>query len=165
MNSALVSYYFGNKSGLLLALLRKVLAPAMVQLQHLPDMPVPAPEKLRIHISGMVRTYFQYPYVNRLMHDLLSDDVEKFGAIIAEEFSQPVAEAQRRILQEGVESGVFRPVDPIMFYFHVIGACDQLFYGKYQLKHVFGVAEVSDELRHKFVDHLHQTIVEGILIR
>ena len=27
-------------------------------------------DKLRIHISGMVNTYYQYPYVNRLMHEL-----------------------------------------------------------------------------------------------
>ena len=165
LNTALIAYYFGSKSGLMVALLRKVLGPAMVQLAHLAEMNVPPQDKLRIHISGIVKTYFRYPYVNRLMHQLLAEDAETFGPLIAEEFGKPLAEGQRRILEEGVEMGVFRPIDPLLFYFHVTGACDQLFYGRYQLEHVFGIKSVTDSLRREFVDHIHGIILEGIVRR
>lgn len=165
LNSALVKYYFGNKSGLMLALLRKAMGPGMEQLRHLPDMDLSPLQKLRVHISGMVKTYFHDPYINRLMHQLLAEDPLTFGPIIAEEFSKPVAEAQRKILEEGARSGLFRPVDPLLFYFHVVGACDQLFFGRYQLEDVFGVDHISDELRQAFVEHLFSVVTSGILVR
>ena len=164
LNSALVKYYFGSKSGLMLALLRKVMGPGMEQLRHLPDMDLTPQQKLRVHISGIVKTYFRHPFINRLMHQLLAEDAATFGPILAEEFSRPVAEAQRKILQEGTEAGIFDPVDPLLFYFHINGACDQLFFGQYQLEHIFGVSELSEELRRNFVDHLYRVVTEGILV-
>ena len=137
----------------------------MAQLQHLPDMDLPPQQKLRVHISGMVRSYFQFPYVNRVMHQLLLEDTATFGPLIAEEFSKPVAEAQRRILEEGIAAGVFRTVDPLLFYFHVVGACAQLFFGRYQLEHVFGVPSITDTLQRQYVDHLCGVILEGVLTR
>lgn len=162
LNSALVRYYFGNKAGLMVALLRKVLHPAMLQLEHLSEMKLPPQDKLRIHISGIVNVYFRHPYVNRLMHQLLSDDAATFGSLIAEEFSKPVADAQKQILQEGIDAGIFRPVDPLLFYFHIVGACDQFFYGRYQLKHVFGLDSISEDLKRRFVDHLYKVVIGGI---
>ncbi|MDO7836475.1 TetR family transcriptional regulator [Sphingobium sp. HBC34] len=162
LNSALVKYYFGNKAGLMIALLRKVLGPAMLQLHHLSGMKLPPEEKLRIHISGMVMIYFQYPYINRLMHQLLSDEPDTFGSLIAQEFSAPVAAVQKHILDEGFAAGTFRKIDPLLFYFHIVGACDQLFFGRYQLEHVFGIKAINNQLKSQFIDHLYSVVLDGI---
>lgn len=164
LNSALVKYYFGSKSGLMLALLRKVMGPGMEQIRHIPDMDLTPQQKLRVHISGIVKTYFKYPFINRLMHQLLADDSVTFGPVLADEFSKPVAEVQRKILEEGINAGVFRAIDPLLFFFHINGACDQLFFGQYQLESVFGINEVTDEMMRKFVDHLYTVVTEGILV-
>lgn len=165
LNSALVKYYFGGKNGLLLELLRTVLGPPMAELAPLLDMPMSAPEKLRIHISGVVNSYFKYPYVNRLMHYLLAEDQEEFGRVIADEIARPLADAQASILRQGVEEGVFRETDPMLFYFHLIGACDHLFYGAYILRHVFSVEAVNADLKRRYVDHLYNVVLEGITAR
>lgn len=165
LNSALVKYYFGGKNGLLLELLRTVLGPPMAELAPLSTAEMSAPEKLRIHISGVVNTYFRYPYVNRLMHYLLAEESGQFGQVIAEEFSRPLADAQARILQEGVDQGVFRQTDPMLFFFHLIGACDHLFYGRYSLQHVFGVADITIDLKRQYVDHLYGVIMDGLTLR
>lgn len=165
LSSALVKYYFGSKAGLMMALLRMVLDPAMKQLDHLAHIPQPADTKLRIHISGMVNVYFQYPYVNRVMHQLLVDEPQTYGPLIAQEISKPVANAQKSILDEGYAAGIFRKVDPLLFYFEIVGACDQLFFGRYQLEHVFGLTTLDKQLKDRFVDHLCGTILDGIYLR
>lgn len=165
VNAALVKYYFGNKAGLYMALLRCRLDPGIAQLDHLLAMEIAPQEKLRIHISGMVNTYFHYPYVNRLMHELVSDKSGSYGQLIAQEISKPVANAQRAILEEGLRLGIFKEVDPVLFYFQVVGACDQLFHGRYQLKHAFGIDQIDDQLRRRYVEHLFATLVDGIMLR
>lgn len=162
LNSALVKYYFGSKNGLLVALLRKVLGPRMAELQPLAGADMPANEKLRIHINGVVNTYFKYPYVNRLMHYLLTDAGQEYGKIIAEEFARPLVETQSAILAEGQKAGLFRETDPLIFYFHLVGACDYLFFGRATLDHVFGVPEVNQDLKRRYVDHLYQTLTQGL---
>lgn len=162
VNQGLVKYHFGNKAGMELALLRRAMRPAMEQLEHLDSSSLTPKEKLRVHISGMVNTYFRYPYVNRLMHRMIAENPSEFAPTIIDEFSRPSALAQRRILEEGVADGSFRPIDPISFYFHVVGACDQLFHGRHQLARIFGHDVINDDLRRTYIDHLCGVVIRGM---
>lgn len=163
VNSALIKYYFGNKAGLLMALLERAILPSLKQMELLLKMPDSPQDKLRKHIMGIVNTYHRYPYVNRLMHYLLAAEGDKYESRIAEELVKPVARAQEIILQEGEKKGVFRPVDPMLFYYHVIGACDHFSHGRFSLKHAFGVHSITDDLKRDYVAYLSDSVLNGIL--
>ena len=162
LNSALVKYYFGSKNGLLLELVKDILGRAVAQMTDLAQMDLDPVEKLKLHIRGIVTVYFRYPFVNRLIHQMFqTPDTAK---AVAEAVSKPLAQTQKRLLDEAVAEGLIRPIDPMMFYFIVLGACDHLFFGQHILHYCFGVDRIDDTLRRQYADTVLDMILTGLLI-
>ena len=165
VNSALVKYYFGNKNGLLFSLLDRDLQIPIVQLKELVDTKMPPGKKMRVHLSGIVKLYFRYPYFNRLSIELMRSGNDSLTQGIVERFLRPIHDAYGKMIAEGVAAGEFRPVDPRLFYFSVIGACDQIFSARYVLKHVYGTDEIDENLYQAYVEHTASLIMEGLAAR
>jgi len=138
VTAPLVTYHFGTKEGLLLALARRDTARALEQLQQLLAMDLAPDEMLRIHISGIIRNYARRPYLNQLLNLLLRDEGSAAAREIKAAFVEPLAAAQRAMIERGVAEGCFRPVDPALAYFVIVGACRDFFTNKITVKTVLG---------------------------
>ena len=134
LNAALVKYYFGGKTGLLAALLRRDADRALHEMRALLAMRAGAGEKMRLHLRGMMRTYCRSPYLNRLLHTMLTGPDTAMVREIHDHFVQPVMDCQRRILAEGMATGAFRQVDSMLFYLSAVGACDQFMHSQRMLR-------------------------------
>ncbi len=164
-NAALVKYHFGNKDGLLLALLARDAATEVANLEYLLAQPISPTAKLKLHIGGIIRAYHRFPYMNRLIHYLLHESNAEAADEVSKFFVAPLLDFHRRLLAEGIEVGEFREVDPVLFYTSLIGACDHLFFGRPAMSRATGVGPVTDDVCRQYIAHMEALICGGILKR
>ena len=165
VNAALVKYHFGNKDGLLLALLARDAANEVANLEYLLAQPISPTAKLRLHIGGIIRAYHRFPSMNRLIHYLLHETSAEAAAEVSQFFVAPLLDFHRRLLAEGIRAGEFRKIDPVLFYTSLIGACDHLFFGRQAMSRASGVGPVTDEVCRDYIKHMEALLCGGMLER
>jgi len=164
LNAALIRYHFGSKLGMFMALLERDAGGTFHELEKLIASDMDAATKLRHHVHGVIKVYFRYPYMNRLVAALAVETDSETARFISERFSRPLAAAQKAILEQGEAEGVFRKIDPMLFYFSLIGACDHLFNARHSLKYAFGIEDIDDELRKAYATHMTDLLMRSVLV-
>ncbi len=163
LNSALVKYYFGNKAGLMRALLDRDMADIIHAVDALMAKDMDPESRLRRHIGAVVDTYYKTPYLNRLLMRLVRESDADEARRIADSYLTPLSRAYDKLIKDGIKQGVFRTVDPQMFYFTVTGAADRFFSARLVLKHCYDTDTLTEELRDRYREHCIDFIMAGIL--
>ena len=165
VNHAMIRYFFGSKEGLLFALLDRDVYRRIRQLDRLFRLNVTPTERMRIHLRGIVDTYYAIPYLNRLIQVMVREADPARVRHIGEELLQPISRAQERIINEGVATGEFRPIDPKLFYFNTIGSADGLYSNRFTISAVFGGEPRADEdLHHRYREQTVEILMRGLLL-
>lgn len=163
VNVALVSYYFGGKDGLLLELAKRDATTALGELRRLLSLNISPAEKLRRHLAGVIRTFFRYPYLYRLLAALMRDSSEENAREITTFFADPLARTAKDLMEAGIADGSIRPIDPTLFYMAALGACEQIFANRSILKFVHGIEEIDEALLRRYADVVLEVLMNGYL--
>ncbi len=164
LNSALVKYYFGNKAGLLKALIEREWVMIVASVDALMAKDADPATKLRIHMAGVVDNLFNHPYVHRLLLRMIRESDPPEAQRLADAYLKPLLRAYERLIGDGVAAGLFRAVDPLLFYFTVIGAADRFFSARLVLRHCADTDVLDEAWRDKYRAHLNDFVVAGILV-
>jgi TetR/AcrR family transcriptional regulator len=161
VNVAMVKYCFGNKDGLLDALLERALRRLAGELERLSAAELAPEAKLRRHVGEIVRNYVRYPYVNRLMNErLLAADPESVDRI-SQTFAIPAREFYATLLAAGLQDGAWRQLDPTLFFFSVVGLCEFLFSARPLLERAFD-QDMDADLVERYSAQVADLVVGGV---
>ena len=161
VNVAMVKYCFGNKDGLLDALLEQVLSGLSGEIEHLSSLDLTPDEKLRRHVGEIVRNYVRYPYVNRLMNGRLMNADPGAVDRISRSFAIPARDWYARLLADGHRDQGWAELDPTLFFFSVVGLCEFFFAGRPLLERSFG-RKLDADVVDRFADHVTALVLDGV---
>jgi TetR/AcrR family transcriptional regulator len=162
VNVALVSYHFGGREGLMLAVAQADARRALSDLTRLCASDRTPTEKMWHHVAGIVAAHFRRPYLNRLLQKLLREGSPGAANEVGESFVRPVFEARKRILEAGMAAGEFRQVEPELIGFAIDGACAQVFSSAASRRTVLGDGALSLDLMQRYAKSTADLIVEGL---
>lgn len=161
-NVALVSYYFGNREGLMVALAESDSQRALVGLQRLLAAELTPTQKIEIHIRGMIEAYFARPYLHRLLQKLIREGSPEASQKIGQYFQGPVASARRTIIEEGIRRGEFQPVEIELVNFALDGACAHIFSSVEARRVLLGDGALDRPLIDRYVRTVSRLIIGGL---
>lgn len=122
VNKAMVSYHFGGKRKLYLAIVTATFSDIVARAEKLPASGRPAPELLRELIALVAETATRRnPHFPAMMlREVLAGGKHLGAETIA--YPLRVAEVVRQIVERGVREGSFRPVDPLLTHLSLVGS-------------------------------------------
>ena len=162
-NAALVSYHFGGKEQMLLAVIRddeSMLLDPLSELAARQDLG--ATEKLKFHIKSIVRLYAKKPYLSVLIRTLVRRSDEKTARDLINEQARPVISFQKDILQKGVREGVFRDIDHFSFYMMIMGAIEYYFAGVATIKYGFDKNPSDRKLQDQYAEAIYEAALRSL---
>ena len=163
VNVALVSYHFGGREGLMLAVAKADAQRAISDLTRLIASDHSPTLKMWLHVAGLIGAHFQRPYLNRLLQKMLREGSPEAAKEIGNTFIRPVFEARKAIIEEGITSGEFRDVDPALVGFAIDGACAQIFSSAASRYAILGDGTLSADLSLRYQKSTADIIINGLL--
>jgi AcrR family transcriptional regulator len=165
VTSALISYHFGGKDGLLKAMVMRAAEGAAADLETLMAMKASPSAKLKRHIAGLINTFYAHPYLIQLFKLLMVDADSEVAQEIAHAFLKPVIRVQRELIEAGLAAGELRNIDPMFFFFQSMGASEYLFSAASALRLGFEGEPLNDDMRRRYVEATTDLFMNGYLLK
>lgn len=159
VRAAMVSYCFGGKAQMLDALVDRAVTEIMSEQAQLIALGLPPDKALTRQVTATVRNFVRYPYMTSMSERLQAGDPSV--ARMAQTFVRPTLAFYRQLIDDGVDQGLFRPVDPELLLFSIVGMSEFLFAACSWLD---DLGRTLDEaLIERFAEHTVELLLHGIL--
>jgi AcrR family transcriptional regulator len=167
VNKAMVSYHFGGKRKLYVAIVTSTFADIVARAEKLSTSDRPAPELLRELVALVAETATRRnPHFPAMMlREVLAGGKHLGPETIA--YPLRVADVVRRIVERGVREGSFRPVDPLLTHLSLVGSLLFFFASTRLRERLFaaGRLRVKAPDAAGYVQHVQDLLIDGLAAR
>ncbi len=119
-NKAMIYYHFGSKQGLYVEILRDVFRVIGARTTEIVDSDLEPGAKIEAFIDAVDRTAASRPYMPPIMLREMAEGARRLDPETLR-LMAAIFRNLARILDEGTRKGVFRPAEPVLTYFTLIG--------------------------------------------
>lgn len=106
VNSALISYYFGGKDGLYMAVIEELFSPAAKMLAAFTELSLTPPERIEYYAKAVVAVHQRSPYLLKYLHSELNNPTFAFE-ILVEKYINKLYGFIKQAFADGVSEGYF----------------------------------------------------------
>ncbi|WHI46979.1 TetR/AcrR family transcriptional regulator [Microbulbifer sp. VAAF005] len=163
VNSAMISYHFGGKEGLIIEVVRNQImryGPASISAEL--DGMEPSLELLKEAMSRMIRLYIKEPWIPRLIVDEVASKSGRMRELFADRLASQLVPKLRGLLGFLQSSGQLREdLDINLMPISFVSLVAFPFIAGDPLKEGFGFA-LGEENREKWINHTVQLLLRGV---
>lgn len=160
-NSAMIYYYFGSKLGLYRAIMEDILA----ALTNVVGSSLSEGKDPVDRITKFANNYIAFLNSRKaarlFLRAVSSEDTQSIEMAVRQYLSWGFAMMEQNI-REGVETGVFRPVDTRMATLSLIGMMAFFFMGRPVVSRLPGMADYQTEMEQKLAEHTLGIFLNGL---
>ena len=160
VNKAMLFYYFNNKELLYLEVLRSIVGRLFQNVNEV----VISEHEPRKKLEQLVEAYINFLIENeglpRIMLREIASGGETIGKIFNETLSQgenPISMKIHSMIENSIQQGQFRQVDPIQTIISIVGMCVIYFIANPLLRHIFSLKDIDQK---KFIEDRKKHIVD-----
>jgi TetR/AcrR family transcriptional regulator len=163
VNKAMISYHFGGKRNLYLAIVEATFADIVPRVERLARSRTPAPEVLRalIAVVGDVASRRHPHFCTMMLRELLAGGPHLDPKTVA--MPLRVLAAVKRVVERGVREGAFRPVDPLLTHLSLVGSLVFFFAtARFRGRALSGHGHIAPPAPDAYVKHIQDLATHGL---
>jgi TetR/AcrR family transcriptional regulator len=157
VDPALVRYYFGNRTALLLAVVERITKNA----QHSANLSVAPAQALAEHIRRTLRFTRSAPFMHRLMIEELADEGDDDSRARVRVMNLELVAFYRRVLETDAGE-TMKGVDPLFLHLMVLGTSDFFASAAPLIRELVPSNTDMDALATSFQDFLVKIVMDGL---
>lgn len=161
VTKAMIYYYFEDKEKLYQAVLQRAFARRVSSIQKLDLIGTTPEHALRLIVESFLNEIGQHPNLSAI---LFYEAMQNKGRFYKDIAIASLYEPLQTIIARGVESGVFRLVDPRHSAVNIMGACVFYFCARENVKHLWepGTDLLSPEMISQHVSEATEFVLAGL---